>query len=150
LQVWHADTWDLLCAVPSKGFATTAVDPEGWQIAVGVQHEVTLYDVRPLTPELRLQREAHHLVAALLNRPMLKPRPPLLKAEVMARLRDLKSISDEVRQECMALVEGIYDEKDQCLHFQFASQDIVEKTGQSEGKYRQALAWAQTACRLDP
>src|SRR5262249_21010145 len=24
LQVWHADTWDLLCAVPSKGFATTA------------------------------------------------------------------------------------------------------------------------------
>src|SRR5262249_47321694 len=95
LQVWHAETGDLLCTMLSRGHAT-AVDPEGWQIAVGVEPQVTIYDVRPLTPELRLQREAHHLVAALLNRPMLKPRPPLLKAEVMARLRDLKTISDEV------------------------------------------------------
>jgi tetratricopeptide (TPR) repeat protein len=36
------------------------------------------------------------------------------------------------------------------LHFEWASRDIAEKPGQSAKKYQQALAWARTACQLDP
>jgi WD40 repeat protein len=151
MNVWDAVTGDHLCAVPVKG-AVLAIDPNGRQIATGQRNlpMVTLCDVRPLTPELQLQREAHHLVADLLNRPMMGPKHPLRKAQVLARLGQLKTISDGVRRECVTLVEQAYVPEDESLRFEWASRDIAEKPGQSVEKYQQALDWAQTACELFP
>src|SRR5262249_5209202 len=90
------------------------------------------------------------LVADLLNRPMLGPKPPLHKAEVLARLGGLKTISAAVRQECVTLAGQAYDPEDESLRFAWASTDISDKPGQPSEKYQQAVDWARTACRLFP
>jgi hypothetical protein len=141
LRVWDATTGDLLLVdkVPAAG--TLAVHPDGWRCAVSAGISGTwLVDARPLTPELRRQREAHNLVAYLFRKPMLKE-------DVLAFVRRLQTISEPVRQEALVLAQQ--PEHDVKL-LNDMSTDVIVESDRTPEEYREALKWAAEAHRLEP
>jgi WD40 repeat protein len=116
------------------------LSPDGQRLAVVSDQDVRVYDAAPLTPELRVRREAKGLVAFLLNR-------PLLKSEAEAGLRDLATITAEVREQARALLA---DAQDEPVRFNEAAWTIARQPGLPADRYQAALRHAQTACRLAP
>jgi WD40 repeat protein len=141
LRVWDAGTGDLLLAVDVPG-ALLAVRPDGWQCAVasGDFEPTWLVDARPLTLELRQRHEAENLVAHLFQK-------PLFKQEVLAFLHELKTISEPVRREALALAQQ--QEHDPDL-LNGRSADILIHSDRTPEEYRKALKWAAEAHRLEP
>jgi tetratricopeptide (TPR) repeat protein len=100
VKVWDlASGQELLVFRQDLGMAhCVAFSPDGWQLAAGGDFRVKVWDARPLTPEIRDQREALGLVDALFAR--------LGGAsEVMARIQNHPAITDAVRRHALALVE---------------------------------------------
>jgi tetratricopeptide (TPR) repeat protein len=119
-----------------------AVHPDGWRCDVSSTGRggTWLVDAQPLTPELRQQREAHNLVAQLFRRPMLKE-------DVLVFLRELKTITESVRQEALVLAQQ--QEQDAEL-LNVRSGMILVHADRTPAEYRQALKWAEEAHRLRP
>jgi len=140
LRVWDVTTGDLLLAVGVPGFAL-AVHPGGWRCDVLTSVTGTwVVDAQPLTPQLRQQREAQNLVAQLFRRPMLKE-------DVLAFLRELKTISKPVRQEALVLAEQ-QEQDSEWLNYRSAMVGV--QSDRTPAEYGQALKWAAEAHRLAP
>jgi WD40 repeat protein len=143
LRLWDAARGVELCVfhcgvgwLPSVAFS-----PDGSRLACG-GHEgaIRLYDGRLWTPEKQAEEEARGLVEGLFAR-------PLLKADVVARLRDCKGVADETRRQALALADGYQDD---ASRFNQAGRDVVRWRDAPPSLYVLALDWAQTACRLAP
>jgi hypothetical protein len=99
-RVWHATTGELMLAdqVPGGGLA---VHPDGWRCAVASwETGIWFVDARPLTPELREQCQAQSLVAHLFRR-------RILKEDVLPDLREMKTISEPVRHQALAMTQQL-------------------------------------------
>ena len=72
-----------------------AFSPDGWRLAAAGQRLV-MWDARPLTEEMQVEREALGLLDWLFSR-------PLPRQEVLQRLRNHPAISERVRQRALEL-----------------------------------------------
>jgi tetratricopeptide (TPR) repeat protein len=109
-----------------------------------------VWNPAPLTNELRKEwedarhsrnvvKEARLLVGSLFGR-------PLLKADVLARLRQDDSLAEDVRRQAMALAERGHDFP---WVFNFASWGVVKHSGRPAEEYHEATHNAEIACRLE-
>jgi tetratricopeptide (TPR) repeat protein len=118
-----------------------SLHPDGWRCAVGSVYTTTwVLDPRPLTPELRLKRDAQNLVLHLV-------RKPLLKDELLDQLERMKTISEPLRREARAVAAGL---EIPSSVYVLAAMDIVIYRDRPEDEYRRALRWLEEANRLSP
>ena len=59
---------------------------------------VKLWDIRPLTPEVRIEQQAVNLLNVWFAK-------PLSKAEILERIRSDQTISEPVRKQALVLAE---------------------------------------------
>src|SRR5262249_13749539 len=120
---------------------TAAFSPDGQRLATGGDDStVKIWELTPLTAELRLEREA----AALVNRLAAEPLP---KAEVIERIQGGAGRRPAVRQRALPMVDR-YEESP--YEFAGAALSVVRNPGAEPSKYRLALRQAEAACRLTP
>jgi WD40 repeat protein len=143
IKVWDSATGQELCTLKghTKQVWGLAFSQDGRRLVSASQDEtVRVWDARPWTAELAAEREAVGLVEFLFAR-------PLPKQKVLERVRTDRTISEPVRREAVAIVERAADDPDR---FDAASREILRPPGAPAAEYRNALDWAETACRLDP
>jgi WD40 repeat protein/serine/threonine protein kinase len=141
LRVWDAATGDLLLAIRVPGDSGLAVHPDGLRCAVtSLDTGTWLIDARPLTPQLRRRREAHNLVAHLFRRPMLKE-------EILPFLRGMKTISEDVRRDALALADR---QEGDARWLNLVATETLSQSSRTLGELRQAARWAKEAHRLAP
>jgi WD40 repeat protein len=151
LKIWHVASGQELCtlkghsgpvqkvAFSRDGLCLTSASWYGSFLIPSSPVEVLTWDARPLTPEVRTEREALGLVRFLAGQ-------LLLKAEVVASLRGSKMTRAAVRRKALALAEQLRDDSHQ---LNAAAWKVVRTPGAPAAHYRQALRWAETACRLN-
>jgi hypothetical protein len=117
-----------------------AFSADGWLASAGMDNTVKMWDGRPWPARLTVEREAVGLVDFLFDKPLLKP-------EILAQIRASKTICDEVRQQALALAEGLPENPERLRE---ATWQVVRQPGAPAHRYRQALRWAEAAHQLDP
>jgi WD40 repeat protein len=141
LRVWDAATGDLLASIPVQASSAVSLHPDGWRCAVASTFYGTwIVDARPLTPELRRKRDAHNLVAHLICKPMVKE-------ELLDQLTRMKTISEALRREALALARDLEVPR---WVFVLPARDIVLHPDRPEDEYRRALQWLEEANRISP
>lgn len=90
--------------------------------------------------ENRIEGDSQSLVRALFDK-------PLLRTAVLESIRADRTLNEPVRQRAVALAEQGSPSADK---LNAASWAIVRQTSASSEQNRQALCWAEEACRLDP
>ena len=141
LGVWDAATGDLLASIPVQANDGLSLHPDGWRCAVASVFTGTwIVDARPLTPELRRKLDAHNLIAHLVRKPMLKD-------EILDQLPKMKTISEPLRQEALALAAALENPSEILA---LAALDIVKYPDRSEDQYRRALRWLEEANWVSP
>jgi hypothetical protein len=194
VKLWDAATGKerLTLRGHSETVSSVAFSPDGRCLAsASWDRMVKLWDATPLTPELRVQREARGVVefyfsqslpvAEVLDRIRHDPTlgtevrqraleqaapygrslvahqaeqqvhalyaQPLLRPEVLARLRADPAHSEPVRQQALALAESVPENPGR---LDGASRTVVRQPGAAPAAYRLALRQAEAACRLIP
>jgi WD40 repeat protein len=141
LRVWDAATGELLASIPVQANSEVSLHPDGWRCAVASRFYGTwIVDARPLTPDLRRKRDAHNLVAHLICKPMLKE-------ELIDQLTRMKTISEALRREALALARDLEIPR---WVFVLPARDIVLYPDRPEDQYRRALRWLEEANRISP
>jgi WD40 repeat protein len=144
LRVWDAATGDLLLAAQVPG-RRLAVHPDGWRCAVvsssyGLMSGLWFVDAHPLTPELRVQHQAQGIVAYLFRR-------HILKEDVLPVLREMRTISEPVRQAALALAQQLEND---ALLINNACTELTVASDRTPEEYQRALKWAEEGARLVP
>ncbi len=141
LRVWDAATGDLLASIPVKAIANLSLHPDGLRCAVSAESRGTwIVDARPLSDDRRWKRDAHNLVAHLACK-------PLLKDELLEQLQKMKTISEPVRREALALVASLESTSEILARAAF---EIIQYPDRSQDEYRRALRWVEEANRVSP
>ncbi len=141
LRVWDAATGDLLAVMPVKAVERMSLHPDGLRCAVASDIAGTwIVDARPLTDELRSKREAHNLVAHFI-------RKPVLKDELLEQLPKMKTISEPVKREALALAAALGSLGEFLARTVW---DIIQYPDRSEDQYRRALQVLEEANRVSP
>jgi tetratricopeptide (TPR) repeat protein len=117
-----------------------AFSADGWLASLSLDNTVRMWDGRPWTAQLTVEREAVGLVDYLFDKPLLKP-------EVLAQIRASKTICDEVRQQALALAAGVAENPERLRE---ATWQVIRHPHAPADRYRQALRWAEAAHRLEP
>jgi tetratricopeptide (TPR) repeat protein len=117
-----------------------AFSPDGHRLAAISGCVVTVWDARPLTPELREEQEASALVAFLFTM-------PLPKADMIEHIRSKATLREGARRKALVLAE-LYQDNPKGLNK--ASWRVACQPGRSAAQYRLALRQAETACALVP
>ncbi len=132
-----------------------------------IGHEtVDIWDARPLTDEIRLDREAASLYRHALQSPLLdeeiakhalyreeadlhyyESHTPLFKDDVVERIRRDATVSDAVRQRALALAEHFRDDP---YRLRRAAWAVVRRSGLAAEDYRDAFPWVEAASREHP
>ena len=102
LKLWDAATGQEVYTLRQRADSCMSVtfSPDGRTLASSWGDQtVKLWDATPLTPDLRIVREARGLVAFLLE-------GSSSPAEMMARIREDRTIGAEVRERALALAES--------------------------------------------
>jgi WD40 repeat protein len=136
MRLWDVAAGQEVLTIRGGGWPIIFSPDNQWIAGYGAG--VQLWEATPPTPELRLQREAAALVNGLATE-------PLLKEEMVERLRTDRTLGEELRQQALLLV-GRYTEDPH--RFYEASWAVVQKPGAAVDRYQKALGQAQTACRL--
>jgi WD40 repeat protein len=116
------------------------LSPDGQRLAVLSDRSVTVYDGRPLTPEVEAEREAYSLASYLVTK-------PYLTREFDDAMNKLPAVSDDVRRRARNLLATVRDDP---APFNDAAWKVVSQAGLSRERYRAALARAETARHLAP
>ena len=125
------------------GMNGVAFSPGGQRlVTAGPLNGVKIWDGRPLSELVRIEREALGLVSFLFAK-------PLLKKDVVQRLRDNETINVNVRRKALALAERFAEVRDPETFYE-ASRALVLQKFLAPRWYQDALAQAQAACTLKP
>jgi WD40 repeat protein len=136
VKLWHVASGLELLTLRGHTGAVLAVafSRDGQRMAsAGHDETVRVWDATPLTPEMRLQRQA----GALVNR---LTADLLFKDEVVAQLRGDTSLSEPLRQQSLVLAERYREDPER---FRQASWDYVRHPGAEAAKYQIALRLAK-------
>jgi WD40 repeat protein/tRNA A-37 threonylcarbamoyl transferase component Bud32 len=133
--------------IESGNFADVEFSPDGLTLAAsgaasGGNGFVTLFDARPLTPELQIHNEALGWLRLLFGRPL--PRETVEK-----RLRECAAMPEGVRQKALALMSSMVSESDP-TRYAAASRWTSRRRGLPTWAYEDALVQAQTASKIAP
>jgi tetratricopeptide (TPR) repeat protein len=142
VKIWDTATGDELLTLRGHTGRVQRVvfsPDDQWLASSDTDGTVRLWEATPPTAEVRRRREA----AAVVNR---LGEEVALKEEMLPRVRADPSLTEELRQEALTLVEG-HQEDPRALNQ--ASYRIVRQPGADVAKYRLALRQAQAA-RLAP
>jgi tetratricopeptide (TPR) repeat protein len=142
VKVWDVASGEELLTLRGHTNEVMAVafSADGWLASASWDKTVKMWDGRPGTAQLLVEREAVGLLDFLFDRPLLKP-------EVLAHVRASKMIREEVRQQALALAENWPEDPER---LRMATWEVVRQPDAPAGRYRQALRWAEAACRLAP
>jgi WD40 repeat protein/tetratricopeptide (TPR) repeat protein len=143
--------WDLATGQEVRRLVhQTAGDTQGWlaftadgtRLLCEGQHLSGEWDARPLTEELSARREAIALVEDLFAR-------PLPRDAVRARLQENSALPPAVRSQALALAGWCPEDLSAGAYYE-SSWRVTRMPGIDPRFYPDALAQAETACRLDP
>jgi hypothetical protein len=121
-----------------------AFSPDGRLATAGIPRNgvVRIWAGRPWTPEAAIEREVLGILQALFGK-------PLAKADVVAYLRNAKTLRPEAVQKALALADRYDEEIDPEKYYQ-ASWATGRKPYLNAIQYGFALQQAQAACQLTP
>ena len=107
VKVWDTTNGQEVRSFEGKNrFNCVCASPDGWQIAAGTEGgNVWVWDARPLTDELRSERDARELVHWLQSR-------PLLIADVIEAIKLGETLDPVVKQKALAFAHMTTDEPD--------------------------------------
>jgi tetratricopeptide (TPR) repeat protein len=102
VRLWDLVTsQEVLILRADTGVWSLAFSPDGRQLAAGLANNtVKIWDATPLTPHQRVLREARSVVVPLLGQSLSIP-------EIVARLRNDRTLSAGVRDRALGLVETL-------------------------------------------
>jgi WD40 repeat protein/serine/threonine protein kinase len=147
--LWDAATRRELRPFGGAGFfalegRVAALGADGKRLAInpGLPGSLRIFDCRPLTPDLGVEREAVGLVHFLHEK-------PLQRKDEIALIRADATITEAVRRKALELVER-YPERSGAKAFDEASLRIIGLPFATPAVYRILLLQAQAASRLDP
>jgi tetratricopeptide (TPR) repeat protein len=154
VKVWETTTGQellSLAAWQSNGISLcwTDFNPNGCQIATTRfgDRVIQVWEATPLTPELRLRREA----AAVVNR---LADELLVKEAVREALRRAATLPEPVRREALAMAERLQDDPGRLDAINAASWRLVRWTAPPFGlgvePHQHALSQVRKICRLAP
>jgi hypothetical protein len=138
VKVWDVTTGQELYALTGSDGTSLAFGPDGWRlVACG-----RMWDARPLTPVLEVEREALGLLDELFSR-------PLPHAEVVEMVRGHAGINEAVRRQAL-LLSARYQEETFAPRYAEAARLLALRASLPAACYRQALSQAEMACSLAP
>jgi WD40 repeat protein/serine/threonine protein kinase len=145
LKLWDPTTGQELRSIQGqRRFLSVAFSPDGTQLVAGCQDNpvtqdltVKVWDSRPLTSELRAEREALALLDFYFSR-------PLRRDDVREYLGGSMALSPAARERALALVDH-YPEETDPERFYRASWAVLCRPGLSAVQSRFALRQAQAA-----
>jgi WD40 repeat protein len=145
VKVWDTASGLELRTLPAGAilFREVKFSPDGqWLLSLGERGVVNLWDGRPLTDQLRIEREAVGLLDFLFCK-------PLPRQDVLDSIRGHPGISEAVRRQALALA-GRFREEEDPDRYVAASRALVRQAHLPGPCYRQALCQAEAAVRLNP
>jgi WD40 repeat protein/serine/threonine protein kinase len=143
VKVWDAATGQEILTLKrhTAGVLKVTFSPDGHCLASASEDgTVRIWDSTALGPQTLIKREARGLLHFLFGK-------PLLAEDVPAAVRRDPTITEAVRQQALRWLAS-WPENAERLNF--ASRDVVCGPGASPEAVRQALRFAEAACRLQP
>jgi len=160
-KVWDVASGQELLTLKNRG-GPVAFSHGGKRLAVGG----AILDARPLTDEIRLDREATSLYRHALQTPLrdeevakrafyreaaglygYESHTPLFREDVADRIRRDGTVSDAVRQEALRMAEHFRTDHPRLRK---ASWAVVRRSGLAAEEYREALPWVEAESREHP
>ena len=142
-RIWHASSGQLLLTLPvykEWPVRCIAFTPDGSRLVTSGDSIVKIWDARPPSPELSIERDAVSLLHFLDAKGILKP-------AVIESIRADKTISEAVRAKALSLTEH-YSPAAAVLNK--ASRLVVRNPDETSERYHVALRQIQQACRIRP
>jgi Tol biopolymer transport system component len=143
LRIWDAGTRQealtLNCPMPLYNLAFS---PDGNRIVTAGDKVVMIWDARPWTPEVAIEREAVSLLGWLFAK-------PLRQVDVVDYLRNAAMIRPQARELALSLLTSFQEEDDPRKYYE-ASWVTVQKPYLNAFQYRFALMQAEAARHLAP
>jgi WD40 repeat protein len=143
VKVWEVDSGQELRSLQEHGGLGAGVgfNPDGTLLACGSRSgNIVIYDARPLTPQLRAQ-----LVALTLVDDLCAQWP--LQSQVLEAIQRTSGLTAAERRIALRLAHHHPDDPE---NLNKASWEIARKAVAAPERYREALRWAEAACRLKP
>ena len=143
LRIWDAATGQeaLLLNCPTPVY-NVEFSPDGNQLAATGDRLVMIWDARPWTPEVAIEREAVSQLSHLFAK-------PLRRSDVAHYLQNSALIRPQARDLALSLLNN-YQEEDDPQKYHQASRATVSKPYLNAFQYRFALMQAQAARQLAP
>jgi Flp pilus assembly protein TadD len=146
VKLWDVRSWLEVLTFRNHNTSVwgVAFSPDGRLATAGIPTNgvVKIWDGRPWIPEAAIEREALGILQALFGK-------PLGKADVIAYLREAKTIRPEAVQKALSLADRYEEETDPEKYYQ-SSWAIVRKSYLNAIQYGFALQQAQAARQRAP
>jgi tetratricopeptide (TPR) repeat protein len=152
ISVWRTETGDLMCEIALPFYPPwVSISPDGMRIALGNLLSNHLLELRPLDEKGRRWLEARNIAAHLLKFPTLKPPYALhTKAELLAQLSSLATISEDVRRFAAELIEDFYTPEEEAWQFGSHGEKLIWHADKPEAVHQEGLKSTKAAFKVFP